>query len=298
MNRKSILKAMGVVLVAALLVGAGTWIGSRNQVQSDDVMQKGRTAYGAEAAVMMNAASADSAALGGSVMRSSTLSSEAEEGRKIVRTAQMDIESDDLDAALAAVHEQVAQPGGTIDYSEIGGQKGEGRYASLEVRVPSELLDDFLSGAGSLGRVTRQVTQQSDLTAQYMDNSSRLESAMAQKQRLDQLFAQAQDMADIVEITDALFDVQQEIDSLTGANAWIDARASFAAVSLYFTEPADGEIRIPFLARLTQSLRDGMEAIGSFFGMLALMAAWALPWMALAALAVFAVIRIRKLGRK
>ncbi|MBR2942914.1 MAG: DUF4349 domain-containing protein, partial [Clostridia bacterium] len=153
--------------------------------------------------------------------------------------------------------------------------------------------------AEARGKVLHTSLEETDMSASYYDNASRLESARAQKQRLDELYAQAEEMSDIVTITDAIFDVQQEIDALAGQNAWIDNRADNARVRIELTEKRAQapQEETSFLAQLASSFMDGLGAIGTFFGGLALFAVWVLPWLALIAMiaaAAWAVLRFAR----
>ena len=224
----------------------------------------------------------------------------AQSERKIVRTAQMSVEVEDMDAAVAALQERVQALGGTVDSCEISGRRGEGRWASLTLSVPGGALDGFLSGAGALGTVTREASQTTDMTDTYYDNASRLESARAQKQRLDELYAQAQDMSDIIEITDAIYDLQWEIDTLTGANQRIDTRVALSQVSISLTEKAsDAPEETPdLLTRVKESAQDGVEALADFLESLLLLIIWALPWLVLIAAVVAVIAGIRRVRRR
>lgn len=293
--------ALAFALCAVVLVGVG-FAGGRLQGGADLPAQNRVMSYSARSMRTMASDTSSAAGLGASfdAMEDTALADEAGVQRKIIYTAQMDVRVEDMDAALAEIEAQVSAAGGTIGYCEKSGQKGEGRYATLEARVPSQQLSGFMSAAGMLGMVTREVRSQDDVTAQYMDNASRLESALAQKQRLDELYAQAQDMTDIVTITDAIFEVQQEIDSLSGQNAWIDDRAAFARVTFSLYEPADEpqEETPGFFARVAQSFMGGFAAIAALFGSVVLFAAWALPWCALLAAAAAAAYGIARFVKR
>ena len=169
----------------------------------------------------------DGGAAVGTVLMSGNTAATA---RKIVRTASLSLETASFDAVIEAIRGQTAQAGGLVSQCDIGGTAGS-RYARMQLSVPEAALDGFLAGAQALGTVTSQSTSTEDMTDQYQDNASRLESARARKQRLDELFEKAQDMEDIVTLTNAIFDVQEEIDRLTGANQRIDNRAQNATIS-------------------------------------------------------------------
>ena len=302
-NRRMV-RGLAYALCAVVLVGAGAQLGGResagvaySMTNATKSRAMGAPMLGAGNGGVMTASAYDGAvAYDEAAVEEAEFEAGAQQERKIIRTAQLDLEVEDMDGAMLSITAQAESAGGVISYSEVSGQKGEGRWGNMEVQVPSAWLDSFLADAGSLGTVTRQSSQQTDMTSQYRDNASRLESARAQKQRLDELYAQAQDMTDIVTITDALFEVQQEIDDLTGANAWIDDRANMSRVYLSLTELADEEdIPAPtFFEQLGEHFTDGANAIVAFFSNLVLFGAWALPWIALAAVMAGVVFFLRR----
>ena len=305
LNRRMVLRGAAVAACALVLVGVGAQLGERESV-SDTYSAKARTAnYALSSAGTAYGTSYDSAAMfaeedSGETEARSLSDGAAQSERKIVRTAQMSVEVEDMDAAVAALQERVQALGGTVDSCEISGRRGEGRWASLTLSVPGGALDGFLSGAGALGTVTREASQTTDMTDTYYDNASRLESARAQKQRLDELYAQAQDMSDIIEITDAIYDLQWEIDTLTGANQRIDTRVALSQVSISLTEKAsDAPEETPdLLTRVKESAQDGVEALADFLESLLLLIIWALPWLVLIAAVVAVIAGIRRVRRR
>lgn len=220
-------------------------------------------------------------------------------GRRIVRSAQLEMTTDAFDAALEEVSAQTAAAGGSITSCDVIGTPEDGRYANIELSIPEEALDGFMAKTGVLGTVTREYSQALDMTSQYQDNASRLESARAQKQRLDELYQSAQSMEDIVAITNALFEVQQQIDSLTGANNSIDQRAANAQISLSITEVvAQEEPDAPLTQQLAHQAGQGVQALGEFLSGALLFAAWALPWLGAAGVLMLAVLVIMRMRRR
>ena len=284
-------RVLAYAMCAVALVGVGVLLGDGGRLENHLFEQKAMTMSYKSApqnSVMMRGtygAGVETSTAYDSVMLEETVEAETQ-ARKIVRTAQISLEVADMDEAMRTLREHAISLGGAVILQEIDGVKGEGRYGSMELSVPSGRLDGFLGEAEGLGKVKRTSMEETDMSASYYDNESRLASARAQKQRLDELYADAEEMSDIVTITDAIFEVQREIDALAGQNAWIDDRASNARVNIALIEP---EAEAPleetgFFAQLAYSFMDGMESIGAFFGGLALFAVWALPWCALLAL--------------
>lgn len=228
------------------------------------------------------------------------MSAGTETGEKILRSATLEVTTDDLDGALASVRARVEGAGGRVTSCDVYAV-GETRYAGIELSIPDGELDAFLEQAGDWGEITRARSTATDMTASYQDNALRLESAQAKKRRLDTLYAEAEDMEDIITITNALFEVQSEIDELEGANRSIDERAANARVSLQLTSEAKAAAggEAPFLARLFGQTRKGLAQLGAFLGGVAMLAAWALPWLALGlALAALACAAYRRIKRR
>lgn len=292
-------RVIGYACCAVVLVGVGTQLGMRTPAVYDTAMYSAKT--GSSQKYEITGEEMD----GGMMSRSMNALSDPDadgspdDGRRIVRSARLDLTTDNLDAALEAVRAQTAGTGGSITSCDVSGTRESGRYASIELSIPEDALDGFLTETGALGTVTRAYSQAIDMTGQYQDNASRLESAKAQKQRLDELYQSAQSMEDIVTITNALFEVQQQIDSLTGANNAIDQRAANAQISLTITEEAaQEEADVPLTEQLVRQVGQGSQALGELMGNALLFAAWALPWLGSIGVLVLAVLVVMRLRRR
>ena len=216
--------------------------------------------------------------------------------KKIVRNAWLSLRTDRFDETIQALCDQIEQAGGVVESRDVSGTKDTSRSASLTLRVPSDMLDDVLSGAEAWGEVTREQTSAVDMTDTYTDNASRLESARAKKKQLDALYEKAESMEDIITLTNALFDVQEEIESLEGQNRRIDDEVSFATLVVSINEKSSAvNAKQPFFTRMGRQLADGWEHFGEFVSDAVLGLTYALPWLAVAAVATAAVTRwIRK----
>ena len=222
----------------------------------------------------------------------------AETEKKIVRNAWLTLKTERFDETVQALCDQIEQAGGAVESRDISGAKNASRSANLTLRVPSDMLDGVLSGAGEWGEVTREQTSAVDMTSTYTDNASRLESARAKKRQLDALYEKAENMEDIITLTDAIFDVQEEIEWLEGQNRRIDNQASMATLYVTINEKSSAvSAKQPFFTRLGRQLADGWENFGEFVSNAVLGLTYALPWVAAAAvgaLMVRAAIRKKK----
>lgn len=285
MRRKGV-RVIGYAACAALVFAAGTGVGrlggneknvERTAYDYDYGASDTYEAYPQEDAVALYENSAP--ALGAR--------SAAEDEKKIVRNAWLTLKTERFDEAVSALCGQIEQAGGVVESRDISGAKNASRSASLTLRVPSDMLDGVLSGAGEWGEVTREQTSAVDMTSTYTDNASRLESARAKKQQLDALYEKAETMEDIITLTDAIFDVQEEIEWLEGQNRRIDNQASMATLYVTINEKSSAvAAKQPLLTRMGEEFVEGMENFGEFVFGAVLGLIYALPWAAVAAVVI------------
>lgn len=303
MRRKGA-RVVGYAACAALVFAAGAGMGrlsgedtaAQTAYDYDYGAYDTYEAYPQEDAVALYENSAPALGARSAAEKGAANDSTAEDEKKIVRNAWLTLKTERFDEAVSALCEQIEQAGGVVESRDISGAKNASRSANLTLRVPSDMLDGVLSGAGEWGEVTREQTSAVDMTDTYTDNASRLESARAKKNRLDALYEQAESMEDIITLTNAIFDVQAEIESLEGQNSRIDDEVSFATLYVSVSEKSSAvSAKQPFFTRLGRQLADGWENFGEFVSNAVLGLTYALPWVAAAAVgAVMVRAAIRK----
>ena len=294
MRRKGV-RVVGYAACAALVFAAGAGMGRLSGEDTAAQTNYDDEPYSAYAMDDVGIDYESSAPMLGASAKSVANNGEETE-KKIVRNAWLTLKTERFDEAVSALCGQIEQAGGVVESRDISGAKNASRSASLTLRVPSDMLDGVLSGAGEWGEVTREQTSAVDMTSTYTDNASRLESARAKKRQLDALYEKAENMEDIITLTDAIFDVQEEIEWLEGQNRRIDDEVSFATLYVSVSEKSSAvSAKQPFFTRLGRQLADGWENFGEFVSNAVLGLTYALPWVAAAA-AVIALARwwIRK----
>lgn len=295
MRRKGV-RVIGYAACAALVFAAGTGVGrlggneknvARTAYDYDYGASDTYEAYPQEDAVALYENSAPALGARSAVEKGAANDSTAEDEKKIVRNAWLTLKTERFDEAVSALCGQIEQAGGVVESRDISGAKNASRSASLTLRVPSDMLDGVLSGAGEWGEVTREQTSAVDMTSTYTDNASRLESARAKKRQLDALYEKAETMEDIITLTDAIFDVQEEIEWLEGQNRRIDNQASMATLYVTINEKSSAvAAKQPLLTRMGEEFIEGMENFGEFVFGTVLGLIYALPWAAVAAVVI------------
>jgi Domain of unknown function (DUF4349) len=215
--------------------------------------------------------------------------------RRLIRTASVRLQVDDVDLATSAADSLARAEGGFVAGSSLS-EDGRGRRsASLTVRVPSAVFESTLEGLGQLGHVRYVSTGTEDVTKAYFDLETRLAVKEETTQRLRELGRRAGDLSDVLEVERELGRVVEEVEQLKGERRYYDERLAFSTINV--TLLAEGAIRAPGPPPLADALSSSLEAMRSFFVWLMFAIVFFAPWFALVALGWLAVRAIRRRRR-
>ena len=226
-----------------------------------------------------------------SAARTSSTSSSSPEpdvlaNRKMIRDANLKMETKEFDELIPALEAKVNEFGGYIQSSSEGGRSYRyssttTRDASYTVRIPADKLDAFLETVGGLGNVTSKNISTRDITEQYVDVESRLGVLRDEESSLRRILQNAEDTSDLLQVQSRLYDVIEEIESNEARIRSYDSLVAFSTVSISVSEvevlsPVVEETRGEELARRwKQSLKDLKDGLLDFGVDLIV----ALPWL-------------------
>lgn len=222
---------------------------------------------------------------------------------KIIRTVDFTIKTKQYQADYDALRELAARYGGRIESLSTSGDGTVNslRRASFTLRIPSDQLDAFISGARNVGSVSSYSESSEDVSDSYYDMQTRLETQKAKLQRLTELMAMAEDVSDLIELENAITDTQYWIDYYTGQMNGYDSRVSESTVYISLRELSTAEpveVRGQTLGeRIGSALSGSFELVGEFLQALVVFLVAALPWIA-GAVVILLVIRVLVRHRK
>lgn len=156
------------------------------------------------------------------------------QGRKIIRSARLTIESKTFDSSSEILKNAVISAGGYIEDSYINATAP--RNANYTIRLPAEKLDEFLDNTSSIGTVVDCSTSDKEITEQYYDTEARLKTLNTQEQRLLAILEKADTLSDVIELESRLSDVRYEIENLTGTLKKYDSLIAYSTVTIYLNE--------------------------------------------------------------
>lgn len=220
-------------------------------------------------------------------------------GQKLIRTAQMELETTSFEEAVRGLSDLTEQMGGYFESSSVG-KRSSGRWASYTVRVPAEKYQSFLDQAGALCHEVWRDAQQEDISEQYYDTEGRLKTQQIKLERLQALLAKAENMEDIITIESAISETEQMIDGLSGTLRHYDGQVDYATVSISLSEvyklSSVEEVPDSFASRMGKAFSGGWADFTN--GLENFIVALAYGWMWVLLLAVVAVVVIRILRKR
>ena len=221
---------------------------------------------------------------------------------KIIYSAEAGIETKEYDKTIEAVYAMVEQYGGFLESSSIGGTSygyNRGRHASFVMRIPSEKFSALTGQLSELGNVSYCNTYSENITTEYIDVQSRLESYRIQEERLLAMLEKAELLEDMLTIEAHLADVRYNIETYTSQMNYMDSQVSYSTVHLNVEEVVDytpdKSVTRTFGDKMGDAFSDSLDGIVDLFQGLVLFLLSS--WYALIILALIIVVAVRVVKR-
>lgn len=196
------------------------------------------------------------------------------EDAKLIRKAQLVMQTTDFDQATAALDQLTERCGGYYEQVESQGggyyASGARRWASYTVRIPREQYNAFMGAVGEAGYVARRTESTEDIGETYYDIQLRLKTQQTKQDRLLSLLEKAEKMEDIIALEEALTEVQYQIEQYTSSLKSYDALVDYATIQIDLEEVAKisettGELA-PLSTRLWNAFTQGLGDFGTGLG--------------------------------
>ncbi len=191
--------------------------------------------------------------------------------RKIIRNADMTVETLSFDTFTNQLAASVGAIGGYVESSSVSNRPIKGdrtlRYARYTIRIPAEQLDAFLNTVSGLGNVTSMNTGLKDVTTNYVDSEKHLEALRTEQAALLEILAKADTVEDIIKVQDRLTYVSYEIESYEAVLRTYDDQIALSSVTLSVSEveretPVEEET---FGQEVSRRFGESMEDLGNGF---------------------------------
>jgi len=281
-RRHRVVGAAGVLAVAALVVTP--------VLTSQDDTPSGAEASRAEVpgfgSVTDESADSDSSAAGDS-------SGERQDARDVITTGEVSVVVDDPGDAAGELSDWVLAAGGRVDDLQEG--SSDATYSTLTVRVPSDDVTKTLDEVRTYGEVENITIAHDDVTDTSRDLAARIKALQVSVDRLQDIMSKATSSDSLLKAETALSERQEQLEALQTQQASLDDQVDLSTLHVSFTEKAKAGSVSP--GGFAGGLLDGWNGLVATVDTLVTAVGVVIPWLALGALAIGAVLGVRRLRR-
>ena len=230
-----------------------------------------------------------------------------ETNRKLIKTVNMDAETEHFDELLTALMDQIQQAGGYIEERQsdnstyYNGRKS--RYCSMVIRIPAASLDSFVAHVTEQANVTSSNETAEDITLQYVDTAARVSALETEQARLLELLAEAEDLSAILEIEKRLSEVSYMLESYASQLRTYDNLVDYATIRLSLREvtkltpTVEPTVWQRISTGFGESLSNLWDDITDFFVWFVVNLPYLVIWAGIITVVILVVIRIRRKRR-
>jgi hypothetical protein len=182
---------------------------------------------------------------------------------KVIKTAFLTLEVNDVPGSVETLKNLAAQKGGYLSSTNIQKNYNNRLSGSVVLRVPAAEFETALTGIKAIGTVKSVSTQGQDVTEEYVDLQAQKISYQNQLAQYNEIMKKAVKVDDVITVQQQIDRVQTELNRLEGRLKYLDSRIDFSTitVNLQEPEPVGGETGHTFISTIN-------EGIAGFFGMI------------------------------
>ncbi|MBB6215963.1 hypothetical protein HNQ80_002054 [Anaerosolibacter carboniphilus] len=193
--------------------------------------------------------------------------------RKIIKSANVQMETQSFDEVTSAILDRTKMQGGYIEKSDISGRQYnekrdiQNRRAYITIRIPESTFESFLLAVEKLGNITGSQTRGEDITGQYFDTEARLKALQIQEERLLEILRKAKAVKDIIELERELSELRYQIENLTGTIRKWDSLVNYATIEIEIVEVqkiTEGNSDLLSVS-IKRGFNDSIEMLGRIF---------------------------------
>lgn len=156
---------------------------------------------------------------------------------KIVRTGTMELQVEDVPAAIRIARDAIRGLGGYVGASSTRND-GDQPYATVTYRIPADRWEEALDALRGLNGQTKKVvgeeTQAVEVTGQVIDLEARIRNLRSSETALQGIAAGATRVADVLEVQNQLSAVRGQIEQLDAQLKDLQDRAGFATMTVTY----------------------------------------------------------------
>ena len=164
--------------------------------------------------------------------------SPAEIARRIIRTAELSVETDAPEVAASKVSALADAKGGFVVSSDTSrstdSDGAESVLTTVVFRVPVAAFDETLVAVRALGtRVSNEKVTGQDVTEEYVDLEARIRAQRAVEEQYLSVLKEAKAIPDILAVQQKLGEVRTEIERAEGRRRFLESQTSLSTITVH-----------------------------------------------------------------
>ena len=156
--------------------------------------------------------------------------------RKVISTASVSVEVEDVQAAINDVRAIAEGVGGFVEHLTSAGGPAR-QNATVTIRVPQEDFSPALAHIEALGSVQSATQGSEDVSERFIDLKARLESALREEKSLLALLERANAVSEVLAIERELARVRSDIERFQGQLNFLERRIALATITVDLSLP-------------------------------------------------------------
>lgn len=164
-----------------------------------------------------------------------------ENGRKLIRTVNLSVETKEFDQLMDTLQEQILKLGGYVENMDTYNGStyygySETKRATIVVRMPKDEMQGFLDTVSGICNIVRRSENVEDVTLAYVDMESRKSALRTEQERLLTFLEQAETIEEIITLEDRLTDVRYELEKMESQLRTYDNKIEYGTIYLDIEE--------------------------------------------------------------
>lgn len=147
--------------------------------------------------------------------------------RKLIRTGTIRVEVESLADTRESINSWVSRWNGYISSSNEGPSS-----LSCTIRIPSMYFELAINEVYGLGKLRSKTIQAQDVTDQYYDLQSRLDTKIILQERYQSYLKQAKDIDELLAVERKLNDVTSEVESMKGQLKLLNSQVDYSTITV------------------------------------------------------------------
>jgi hypothetical protein len=189
------------------------------------------------------------------------------DGTRIIYRGTLSLKVDDVDAAVRAGRQVVAEVGGYLSGSRQS-RDGDNAVASITYRIPAERWEEALEALRELGQVVGEETDAEEVTDQLVDLEARIRNLRVSEAAVQRLTEDATGIDQLLNVESRLADLRGQIEQLDAQRASLTDRAALGTLTVTFGKVAEAIAAVAVEEPAWDARKDVSAATSTLVGVL------------------------------